>query len=100
MEPAAPFDPTPSTTTNPTPFPEIRIMITTPKRNAFTYRGCVATPEQLPREILVGCNQSVNRYLRLVWRITFPDQTWVRVGTKDMVRRYVEWKGHQHGVTP
>jgi hypothetical protein len=69
-------------------------------RKPFAYRGCTATPEYLPREILVGCNNSVNRYLRIVWRVTFPDQTWALVGTKAMVRQYIDRVGRNHGVTP
>jgi hypothetical protein len=68
-------------------------------RKPFDYRGCTATHERLPREILVGCNNSVNRYLRVVWRVTFPDRTWALCGTKDMARRYVNLVGRNHGVT-
>jgi hypothetical protein len=71
----------------------------TRERKPFEYRGCIATPERLPREILVGCNNSVNRYLRVVWRVTFPDETWIRCGTKDQVRSYVNLAGPSHGAT-
>jgi hypothetical protein len=72
----------------------------TRERKPFTYRGCIATPEHLPREILVGCNNSVNRYLRVVWRVTFPDQTWIRCGTKHQSRQYIDHVGRHHGATP
>lgn len=57
-------------------------------RKPFETSGCIVTPEWLPRPILIGCNRSVNRYLRTAWRVTFPDQTWCRVGTKQMAKWY------------
>jgi hypothetical protein len=68
-------------------------------RKPFAYRGCTATPERLPKEILVGCNNSVNRYLRVVWRVTFPDGTWALCGTKETARSCVDRVGRNHGVT-
>lgn len=56
---------------------------------SFTYRGCEIDPEVMDEPTLVACNNSVNRYLRKVWRITFPDQTWTRVGTKDTAKSYI-----------
>lgn len=65
-------------------------------RKPFTYQGCVISPEPLAKAILVGCNNNVNRYLSLVWRVVFPDQTWCRVGTKLMALRYIAANRHRH----
>ena len=65
-------------------------------RKSFNYRGCTISPEVLDNSILVACNASVNRYLKTVWRVTFPDLTWARLGTKNQARRYVESKLHLH----
>jgi hypothetical protein len=62
----------------------------------FIYRDCQVALETLDKSILIACNNSVNRYLRKVWRITFPDQTWSRVGTKDMAKTYINLHVHQH----
>lgn len=67
-------------------------------RKPFDYRGCKVAPETLQESILAGCNNSVNRYLKTLWRITFPDMTWCRVGTKFMARQYINSKGYSHGV--
>lgn len=67
-------------------------------RKTWEYKGCTIAPEKLDKPTLVGCNNSVNRYLTTVWRITFPDGTWCRTGTKRMAVRHVESKGHSHGV--
>lgn len=56
-------------------------------------------PETLPDSILVGCNNSVNRYLRTVWRVTFPDKTWIRCGTVGESKRYINAHLHQHQET-
>ncbi len=64
-------------------------------RKEFRFRGCVVSPERLDHAILVGCN-FVNRYLQVVWRVTFPDKTWCRVGTHNMARSYVDSHLHQH----
>lgn len=66
--------------------------------NPFKYRGCDIVPETLPQSILVGCNNSVNRYLKRVWRILFPDGTWIRTGTKKTARQYINLNGHSYGV--
>jgi hypothetical protein len=60
------------------------------KRRPFVYRGCVVSPERLGHPTLVACNHGVNRCLKTVWRATFPDQSWCRLGTKDTSRRYID----------
>jgi hypothetical protein len=64
----------------------------------WTYKGCNIAPEKMDKPTLAGCNNGVNRYLTTLWRITFPDNTWTRVGTKRMAISYVESKGHSYGV--
>ena len=64
----------------------------------FTYRKVTVTPERMTPPILVACNNGVNRYLGTVWRMTFPDQTWCRTGTKLQARQYINRVGHSHGV--
>jgi uncharacterized lipoprotein NlpE involved in copper resistance len=66
-------------------------------RKTWEYKGCTIAPE-IVAPTLVGCNNSVNRYLTVVWRITFPDKTWCRVGTKRLARGYIESRGHSYGV--
>ncbi len=63
-------------------------------RHSFAYCRCVVAPETLPKPILVACND-VNRYLRHVWRITFPDGAWLRTGTKEQAVKnimLVRWR--------
>ena len=67
-------------------------------RKTWNYKGCTIAPETFTESILVGCNNSVNRYLKTVWRITFPDNSWERVGTKRMAVGYINSKGHSYGV--
>jgi hypothetical protein len=67
-------------------------------RKAFTYKGCTVSPHTHKDAILVGCNDSVNRYLKSVWWITFPDKTWVDTGTKLQAKQYIDDKGDAHGV--
>jgi hypothetical protein len=67
-------------------------------RKAFKYRGCTVEPTVRKSSILVGCNNSVNRYLSNVWNVLFPDNTWATVGTKLQARQYVDRVGHSHGV--
>lgn len=66
------------------------------KPKPFSYSGCTVAPELLSEPILVGCNNSVNRYLKQVWRVTFPDGTWCRVGTKGEARRYIRTHLYYH----
>lgn len=65
-------------------------------RKPFEYNGCRVEPETLPEPRLIGCNNSVNRYLRQVWRAIFPDKTWCLLGTKRMARSYIDAHKHQH----
>lgn len=67
-------------------------------RKTFVYRGCVISPIRVEKPILAGCNGGVNRYFTRLWLVTFPDGTWIRVGTKDRVRAYINSKGYAHGV--
>jgi hypothetical protein len=69
------------------------------RQKPWEFKGCTITPETMSEPILAGCNNSVNRYLKTVWRITFPNKTWCRVGTKDMARGYINSRGHSYGVT-
>lgn len=65
-------------------------------RQPFLYRGCAIRPEHKDEPILVGCNNSVNRYLKDYWHIEFPDSTWIHVGTKDQARQYIDAHIYQH----
>ena len=59
-------------------------------RHSFTYRAVRVDPEFLHEPILVGCNDGETRYLCVVWRLTFPDDTWLRVGTKKQARLWID----------
>jgi hypothetical protein len=56
----------------------------------WTYKGCSIRPETIPGGILIGMNGQKNQYRTIVWRIEFPDNTWVRVGTKAIARGYID----------
>lgn len=68
------------------------------KREPFNTYGCTIERESLAGPILVACNNNVNRYLKTVWRVTFPDGTWCRVGTKQEASRYAGANIHNHSV--
>ncbi len=55
----------------------------------FQHMGCTVTAHKFNWATLIGCN-GVNRYRKNALRVTFPDGTWVVVGTADDARRYVE----------
>jgi hypothetical protein len=65
-------------------------------RNTWSYLGCTVAPERMKESTLVACAHQANRYLRLVWRITFPDGTWARVGDKAMARQYIDLQIDKH----
>lgn len=69
-------------------------------KNRWTYRGCLIGIETLPDPILIGCNRGVNRYLKSFWRIVFPDGTWIRCGTKQQCRSYIDRGQGRFGVCP
>lgn len=54
-------------------------------RKPWEYLGCKIVPERLPEPTLVGYG-----YTRHCWRIWFPDNTWIRVATKNAARAYIE----------
>jgi hypothetical protein len=53
------------------------------------YKGVRIEAEDVWESILVGCNKG-NRYLSVVWRLTFPDGSWVRCGTLAASREYID----------
>lgn len=68
--------------------------------NRWTYRGCLIGQETMEGPILVGCNGGVNRYRRRVWRIVFPDRSWIRCGTKQQCIHYIDRGQGRWGVCP
>lgn len=53
------------------------------------YKGCLIEAEQLDAPKLVGVRNG-NRYLSVVWRVTFPGGDWVQCGTLGECRRYID----------
>jgi hypothetical protein len=61
------------------------------------YRGCRIKPETLPQPILVAV-RGVNQYRRKVYRVAFPDGSWVRCGSVRDSIRYVNLHGPRFGA--
>lgn len=59
------------------------------------YKGCMVTKDRFANEKLIGCN-GVNRYRKTAWRVTFPDKTFVWVGTVDDAFRYIDANVEKH----
>jgi len=67
-------------------------------RKPYTFMDCTIQPETLSQSRLVACNNQQNRYLRQVWRIILPDETWTLVGTKGVAESYIGEHRHSHGA--
>ena len=64
----------------------------------WEYKGCHVEPELVHPAILVSMGKGRgNRDLFCVWRITFPDHTWIRVGSKKAAQQYIDPNIAAHG---
>ena len=74
------------------------------KRNIWNYRGCVIVPidcQPQPYGKVAEYEEfGDGRVRRRYWRVEFPDGTWIKCGTKEDCREYIDLPRNDHrGLT-